>query len=90
VTSDRFGVGAQVHVRDASPADAASWTGEPSGIILRSGGSAISGVWGSAERGRQWWIEFDEPQTDATGAPHGGAQIAEKYLELAPPWDENR
>ncbi len=83
---DGFGVGAQVHVRDASPADAAPFSGEPSGVIVRSAGSAIAGVWGNAERGTQWWVDFDEPQVDAAGSIHSGAQIAEKYLELAPPF----
>lgn len=85
MVNDGFGVGAQVHVRDASPTDAAPWLGEPSGIIVRSSGSAIAGVWGRAERARQWLVDFGEPQTDASGASHDSAQIAEKYLELAPP-----
>ncbi|MEO7123882.1 MAG: hypothetical protein ABI400_12365 [Lacisediminihabitans sp.] len=86
--NDDFGVGAQVHVRDASPTDAAPFAGEPSGLIVRSAGSAIAGVWGRAERARQWLVTFDEPQQDAHGATHVAAQIAEKYLELAPQVDE--
>lgn len=85
--NDDFGVGAQVFVRDASPTDVSPWPSEPSGIIVRSGGSAIGGVWGKAERARQWLITFDEPQTDASGLTHVSAQVAEKYLELAPPFD---
>lgn len=84
--SDGFGVGSQVHVRDASPTDPSPWPGEPSGIIVRSGGSAIAGVWGRAARARMWWVDFDEEQTDLRGdGRHRGAQLAEKYLELAPP-----
>lgn len=81
-----FGIGAQVIVRDASASDRAPWPAEPSGIIIRSGGSALAGVWGRAGGGRMWWVEFDEPQTNTTGdGPFSAAQVHEKYLELAPP-----
>jgi hypothetical protein len=84
----QFGIGAQVHVRDASPKDPSGWPDEPSGVIVRSGGSAIDGAWGAAASVRMWWIDFDEDQRDAAGnGPHSGAQLAERYLELAPSYD---
>ena len=85
MTSD-FGIGAQVYVRDASAKDASPWPGEPSGVIVRAGGSALAGVWGRGGGGRMWWVEFDEPQSNAKGdGPLATAQVYEKYLELAPP-----
>lgn len=88
-TTSGFGIGAQVFVRDASPTDRSPWPGEPSGIIVRLGGSAIAGVWGAADLSRAWLVDFDEPQTDASGTTgHTSAQVAEKYLELAPPFVE--
>ncbi|MET4781389.1 hypothetical protein [Glaciihabitans sp. UYNi722] len=84
-----FGVGAQVVVRDASGSDRSPWPDEPSGIIVRSGGSALAGVWGRGGGGRMWWVEFDELQTNAEGdGLFPSAQVHEKYLELAPPVDE--
>ncbi|MHB1172631.1 MAG: hypothetical protein ACYCZY_09085 [Lacisediminihabitans sp.] len=84
--TDDFGIGAQVHVRDASAMDSSPWPTEPSGIIVQSGGSALARVWGRAGGGRMWWVEFDEPQRNAAGdGPYTGAQVHEKYLELAPP-----
>jgi hypothetical protein len=84
--SDDFGIGAQVSVRDASSIDGSPWPGEPTGIIVRSGGSALAGVWGRAGGARMWWIDFDEPQINAEGdGPFVTAQVNEKYLELAPP-----
>ncbi len=81
-----FGVGAQVGIQDASSSDRSPWPAEPSGIIIRAGGSALAGVWGAAGGGRLWFVEFDEPQTNAEGAgPFASAQIHEKYLMLAPP-----
>jgi hypothetical protein len=83
-----FGIGAQVHLRDASPSDPSPWPYEPSGIIVRSGGSALAGVWGRAAGGRMWWVQFDEPQSNAQGdGPFATAQVHEKYLELAPTVD---
>lgn len=84
--SGDFGIGAQVSVRDASSTDASPWPGEPTGIIVRSGGSALAGVWGRGGGSRIWWIDFDEPQINAEGdGPFATAQVNEKYLELAPP-----
>ncbi len=85
----QLGVGAQVFVRDASPTDPAPWPDEPSGIIVRAGGSALAGVWGGAAAGgRVWLVEFDEPQTDLHGSgPFHTAQVHDKYLELAPAVD---
>jgi hypothetical protein len=84
--TDDFGIGAQVAIRNASDADYSPWPADPTGIIVRAGGSALAGVWGRGGGGRMWWVEFDEPQTNAEGAgPFGSAQVHEKYLELAPP-----
>jgi hypothetical protein len=81
-----FGVGAQVFVHDASTTDRTPWPAEPSGVIVRAGGSALAGVWGSGGGGRMWWVEFDEPQSNTEGdGPFTTAQVHEKYLELAPP-----
>jgi hypothetical protein len=81
-----FGIGAQVFVHDASGIDRAAWPAEPSGVIVRAGGSALAGVWGRGGGGRMWWVEFDEPQSNAEGdGPFTTAQVHEKYLELAPP-----
>ncbi len=81
-----FGVGAQVFVHDASTTDRAPWPAEPSGIIVRAGGSALAGVWGRGGGGRMWWVEFDEPQSNAEGdGPFTSVQVHERYLELAPP-----
>ncbi|CAN5150574.1 hypothetical protein BH09ACT1_BH09ACT1_18620 [soil metagenome] len=85
---DDFGIGAQVAVIDVSEADPAPWSGEPTGIIVRSGGSALAGVWGKAVRDRVWVVEFDEPQWAASGdGPFTTAQVLERYLELAPRFD---
>jgi len=84
-----FGIGAQVGVQDASPTDPSGWPAEPSGIIVRSAGSALQGVWGRASGGRLWIVEFDEPQTNAQGdGPFATASLHEKYLELAPEIDQ--
>lgn len=86
--SSYFGIGVQVFVRDASPNDPSPWQGEPSGIIVRTAGSALHGVWGRAGGGRVWWVEFDEPQVNARGeGPFPTAQVHEKYLETAPPYE---
>jgi hypothetical protein len=84
-----FGIGAQVHVQDASPSDRSPWPDEPSGIIVRAGGSALAGVWGSAGGGRMWWVQFDEPQRDSAGeGPFAEAQVHERFLVLAPPFEQ--
>lgn len=86
MSESTIGIGAQVWVRDASESDRSPWPGEPSGIVFRSGGSALSGVWGSGGGVRLWWIEFDRPQMRSDGeGPYRSAQVHEKYLELAPP-----
>lgn len=83
-----FGVGVQVFVQDASPADPSPWPEEPSGIIVRSAGSAIHGVWGRAGGARIWWVEFDEPQFNSRGeGPFPTAHVHEKYLVTAPPYE---
>jgi hypothetical protein len=88
--SGDFGIGAQVFVRDASATDPSPWPASPSGIILRTAGSALQGVWGGAGGGRMWWVEFDEPQTNSDGGgPYATAQVHEKFLELAPPFTED-
>jgi hypothetical protein len=88
--SGDFGIGAQVFVRDASATDPSPWPASPSGIILRTAGSALQSVWGGAGGGRMWWIEFDEPQTNSDGGgPYATAQVHEKFLELAPPFSED-
>jgi hypothetical protein len=88
--SDNFGIGAQVFVRDASESDPSPWPASPSGIILRTAGSALQGVWGKGGGGRMWWVEFDEPQTNSDGGgPYTTAQVHEKFLELAPLYDED-
>jgi hypothetical protein len=82
-----FGVGAQVFVHDVTDTDRSEWPTEPSGIITKSAGSAIQGVWG-ASGGRLWWIEFDEPQQRDDGeGPFASAQVHERFLELAPPYE---
>ena len=85
--SDDFGIGAQVVVRAAVGGEPALWPEEPSGVIVRSGGSALAGVWGrGGAGGRMWWVEFDERQFTSSGAgPFLSAQVHEKFLELAPP-----
>lgn len=81
-----FGIGAQVGVQDASSTDLSPWPDDPSGIIVRAGGSALAGVWGRGGGARAWIVEFDEPQSNRDGGgPFATAQILEKYLELAPP-----
>jgi hypothetical protein len=86
---DDFGIGAQVAVLDVSDDDQAPWPGEPTGIIVRAGGSALAGVWGKAVRDRIWVVEFDDPQWNSAGdGPFTTAQILEKYLELAPRFDD--
>ena len=75
-------------MRDASPTDPSQWPTEPSGIVVRAGGSALAGVWGRGERVRSWWVEFDDSQMRSDGeGPFRSAQVAERYLELAPPMD---
>ena len=84
--SDDFGVGAQVFVRAATAGESSLWPDEPSGVIVRSGGSALAGVWGRGGGGRMWWVEFDEPQSNSDGdGPFASAQVHERFLELAPP-----
>lgn len=81
-----FGIGAQVFVRAPDASDSSPWPDEPSGVIVRSGGSALAGVWGRSAGGRMWWVEFDEAQTNSDGdGPFRSAQVHEKFLELAPP-----
>jgi hypothetical protein len=88
--SGDFGIGAQVFVRDASATDPSPWPASPSGIILRTAGSALQGVWGGAGGGRVWWVEFDEPQTNSDGdGPYATAQVHEKFLQLAPPFNDD-
>jgi hypothetical protein len=87
--SDDFGVGAQVFVRATVTGESSLWPDEPSGIIVRSGGSALAGVWGRGGGGRMWWVEFDEPQSNSDGGgPFSSAQIHERFLQLAPPLGE--
>lgn len=84
-----FGIGAQVTVRDASATDRSPWPGEPSGIIVRSGGSALGGIFARGARTQIWMVEFDELQHNDQGAgPFTVSQIFEKYLELAPTVDD--
>jgi hypothetical protein len=84
--SDDFGIGAQVVVHASDTGDPAPWPDEPSGVIVRTGGSALAGVWGRGGGGRMWWVEFDEPQSNSDGdGPFLSAQVHEKFLELAPP-----
>lgn len=84
--SDDFGVGAQVFVHPTAAGEASEWPDEPSGVIVRSGGSALAGVWGRGGGGRMWWVEFDEPQTSSGGdGPFASAQVHERFLQLAPP-----
>ena len=84
--SDDFGIGAQVVVRAANAGEPSPWPREPSGVIVRSGGSALAGVWGRGGGGRMWWVEFDEPQSNSDGdGPFPSAQVHERFLELAPP-----
>ena len=85
MTSD-YGIGAQVFVAAGGAGDPAPWPAEPSGVIVRAGGSALAGVWGRGGGGRMWWVEFDEPQFNSTGdGPFLSAQVHERFLELAPP-----
>ncbi len=87
--SDNVGIGAQVVVRDSPDGEQCPWPDRPSGLIVRSGGSALAGVWGRAAPTRMWWVEFDEPQTNSAGdGPFRSAQVNERFLELAPPVDE--
>jgi hypothetical protein len=87
--SDDFGVGAQVFVRATVTGESSLWPDEPSGIIVRSGGSALAGVWGRGGGGRMWWVEFDEPQSNSDGGgPFSSAQVHERFLQLAPPLGE--
>ncbi|MEP6479261.1 MAG: hypothetical protein ABJB03_07710 [Rhodoglobus sp.] len=85
--TQEFGIGAQVVVRDEPSGDVSPWRNEPTGVIVRAGGSAIGGVWGKgAAGGRIWVISFDEPATTSDGeGPFESAQVHERFLELAPP-----
>ena len=83
--SDDFGIGAQVFVRASTAGESSLWPDEPSGVIVRSGGSALAGVWGRGGGGRMWWVEFDEQQSTSDGdGPFDSAQVHERFLELAP------
>ncbi len=89
--SDDFGIGigSQVVVHATAVGEISAWPDEPSGVIVRSGGSALAGVWGRAGGGRMWWVDFDEPQSNSNGdGPFLSAQVHEKFLELAPPVSE--
>lgn len=86
-----FGIGAQVSVRDASATDPSPWPGEPSGIIVRSGGTALGGIFGRGPKSQVWMVEFDGPQHNIHGAgPFTVSQVFEKYLELAPAVDDEQ
>lgn len=88
-STDGFGIGAQVHVRDDG-STLSPWPTEPSGVIVRAAGSAVHGVWGKAGGGRMWLIAFDEPQVSSDGeGPFDSAQVHERFLELAPPVDSD-
>lgn len=88
MSQENFGVGAQVFVRDASATDTSQWPSEPSGFLVSQAGSGVQGVWGRANGGRVWTVEFDEPQTNANGdGPFTSALVHERFLELAPPVD---
>ena len=83
-----FGIGAQVYVEAVSVDDPSPWPDEPSGIIVGSGGAAIQSVTNSGGPSRMWMVEFDEPQTHLDGTTgHTSAQVHEKYLHLAPPYE---
>lgn len=84
-----FGIGAQVYVLDADDDAATPWPAGPTGVIVRAGGSAWHGVSAIGGSRRTWQVEFDEPQFDGDGSgPVTGAQIAERWLRLAPGLDE--
>jgi hypothetical protein len=88
-STPEFGIGAQVHVRDADAGEPSPWRDEPTGVIVRAGGSALSGVWGKAGGGRNWVVAFNEPATTTDGdGPFDSAQVHEKFLELAPPVED--
>lgn len=88
-TSDRdFGIGAQVFVENASEVDLSPWPGEPSGVITGTGGAALQRVTNSGGPTRLWVVQFDEPQSHRDGTTgHRSAQVHEKYLHLAPPFE---
>ncbi|WP_213815002.1 hypothetical protein [Glaciihabitans sp. dw_435] len=86
MSENNVGVGAQVFVRDASATDPSLWPTEPSGFVVAQAGSGVQGVWGRANGGRVWSIEFDEPQINANGdGPFSSALVHERFLQLAPP-----
>ncbi|WP_423917384.1 hypothetical protein ACPEEZ_08355 [Frigoribacterium sp. 2-23] len=82
----RMGVGAQVFVVDTDEDPTTPWPSGPTGVVLRAGGSAWQGVSSIGGSARTWWVEFDVEQTDRDGrGPFDRAQVAERFLRLAPP-----
>jgi len=84
-SSGAFGVGVQVYVLDSSEDPETPWPDGPTGVVVRAGGSAWQGVSAIGGSRRTWWVEFGEPQRDRDGSgPVTGAQVAERWLRLAP------
>ena len=82
----RMGVGAQVYVLDSDDDPGTPFPYGPTGIVVRAGGSAWQGVSAIGGSARTWWVEFDSPQIDRDGdGPVESAQVAERFLRLAPP-----
>jgi hypothetical protein len=82
----RMGVGAQVYVLDSDEDSTSPWPFGPTGVVMRAGGSAWQGVSAIGGSARTWWVEFDQPQLDRDGdGPVQSAQVAERFLRLAPP-----
>jgi len=83
-----FGIGAQVFVENATEADLSPWPDEPSGVITGTGGAALQRVTNTGGPTRLWVVQFDEPQMHRDGTTgHLSAQVHEKYLHLAPPFE---
>jgi hypothetical protein len=89
--SDDFGIGAQVVVR-ALRRTLPPWPDEPSGVIVRTGGSRACGrVWGDrGGGGRIRWVEFDEPQSNSDGGSPflSRSRCMRSSSELAPPMSD--
>lgn len=72
-------IGTRVKVRCDPDFGPGPWPAEPTATVI----GLPQVVEGRAGELTTYWVEFDEPQTDADGdGPYSTSQVLAKYLEL--------